>query len=157
MTQFDPITVYSANRNATKVGIVITLTVNITTPSYTDQMVISFPTSQVITTGNCSVKVNGVDRGCSVLNSTAVMTASVAGNAVYVIGGLTNQLYFISSAKYDLITVNLGNPYSRASTISTTSTYVTPILTLGTITLNSATSSSLTLLSATTLTYNFTI
>ena len=51
----------------------------------------------------------------------------------------------------------IGHPYVRAATISSTTTYLTPSLTLGAISMNSITSSSLTLLSKTNVVYNFTI
>jgi len=99
MTQFDPITLHTASRNETKVALSTSITLNITTPTYTDQIVINFPTSQIMTSETCSVSVGGVDMGCTVLNSTAIATNSnVAGNAAYVINGLTNQLYFNSAA-----------------------------------------------------------
>ena len=53
--------------------------------------------------------------------------------------------------------MRIGSPYTRAATVPGTSTYITPQLTLGAITMNAVTSSSLILLSSTNLVYNFTI
>jgi hypothetical protein len=97
MTTFDPITVYSAVRNQTKVALSVAMTINITTPTYTDQMVINFPTSQITTSSGCTVKVNNIDMGCSVINSTAILTSNQAGNAIYTITGLTNQNYYTAA------------------------------------------------------------
>ena len=157
MNKFDPITVTSANRSATKVGIPVNLTLDITSPSYTGSMVINFPTSQVFTQSSCSIKINGQTSTCSVVNSTAIMTTNVPNNGVYVISGLLNQLSFSSASQYDLIEVRIGQPYTKAATVPSTSTFLSPSLTLGAITLNSLTSSSLVLLSKTNLIYNFTI
>ena len=76
---------------------------------------------------------------------------------MYVVKGLMNQLSFSSASQFDKIQVRIGSPYTRAATVPSTSTYITPQLTLGAITMNAVTSSSLTLLSSTNLIYNFTI
>ena len=68
-----------------------------------------------------------------------------------------NQLSFSSASQYDLVEVRVGLPYTKAATKPSTSTYILPMLTLGAITLNSISSSSLTLLSLTNIVYNFTI
>lgn len=101
MALFDPITAHSAIRNDTKVGTPVTLTLNITAPAYTDQMVIKFPSSQLKTETTCHVFANSQNVPCSVINSSAILTDNIAGNGEYVITGLTNQLYFSSSAQYD--------------------------------------------------------
>ena len=90
MNQFDPITVVTANRSATKVGISVNITLAITSPSYTDQMVINFPASQLFAQSNCSVTANGQTLPCSVINSTAILTTNLPSNVVYIISGLKN-------------------------------------------------------------------
>lgn len=101
MMVFDPISLHSAVRSLTKVGVATGLTLNITAPVYLEPMVINFPASQLVTTSSCFVGVNGVSLGCSVVNSSAIMTVNVAGNAVYTVDGLQNQLYFSSAAQFD--------------------------------------------------------
>ena len=156
MTEFEAITLHAAVRNATKVGAGIQLTLNMTAPNYTDDMIISFPPSQVYTTDKCTVSVNGNAQKCTVLNRTAILTSNVAGNAVYVIGGLMNYQAFTKSAVYDLINVTIGNPQVRATTAGST-VHISPKLTLGVIALNSISSTSLVLLHATVTTYNISI
>lgn len=120
-------------------------------------MLINFPTSQVYTGTNCTATVNGQNINCQVLNSSAILLQNVQGNAVYIIDGLFNQKSFSLNAIHDLVQVNLGYPYTRASTIPTTTTYVDPKLTLGTITLQTVQSTNNVLLNPTTVSYNFTI
>lgn len=157
MKQFDPITVSEVSRNATKVGLPISLTLKIATPSYTGSMVIDFPASQVITQESCSVVADNQTLPCQVLNASSIITANIAGSAVYTIEGLTNQKSFIASAIYDLVQVSIGEPYVRASTVDSSTTYVYPRLTLGSITLSGISSSSYALLSPASVHYNFTI
>ena len=157
MTSFDPITVHSATRNATKVGIAVILTLNMTTPSYSDTMVINFPPSQAYTSATCSVSTPNGNQPCSVLNSTAIKTTNRPGTSEYTISGLSNELSFSSTHQFDKVKVTMGLPYTRASTTNSSSTFITPKLTLGAITMNSIASSSDILLSATKLDYNFTI
>ena len=103
MNKFDPVTVVSAKRSATKVGIAVDLTINITTPQYSGAMIINFPTSQIYTQTNCSITVNSQVKTCSIINSTAIETTNVMGNGVYVIKGLMNQLSFSSASQFDKI------------------------------------------------------
>lgn len=157
MTQFDLITVTAVNRSATKMGIPVNLTISITTPNYAGSMVINFPPSQLFTQNNCSISVNGQSKSCSVVNISAIVTENIPGTAVYQVQGLKNQLSFSSASQYDLVEVKIGLPYTKAATKPSTSTFVSPMLTLGAITLNSVSSSSLISLSLTNLVYNFTI
>jgi hypothetical protein len=155
MKIFDPITLSSAVRNVTKVGMATTVIMNITTPSYTDQMIITFPASQLFTTTNCQITSSSSNLlPCSVLSSNSILTNNVPGNATYTVTGMVNQMAFDSTTTNDLITVTIGNPYTRASTVSTTTTYINPQLTMGAITLNAVSSSNFVALSTTTLTYN---
>ena len=64
MNQFDPITVSSVTRDITKVSQLTTLTLNITTPNYNDDMVINFPSSQQYTNNNCTVTANSQTLPC---------------------------------------------------------------------------------------------
>ncbi len=79
MNQFDPITVSSASRDVTKVSQLTTLTLNITTPNYTDDMIINFPFSQQYTNNNCAVTANNQTLPCQVINSTAIKTINLPG------------------------------------------------------------------------------
>jgi hypothetical protein len=157
MTQFDPITVFSATRNETKVGLAAEVVLNITGPSYSDSMLINFPASQIVTGSGCSVSVGGVSQSCTVVNASAIRTGSLPGNAVYTVGGLYNQLSFTAAAQYDQVRVTIGNPYTRASTVPVTTTFVDPKLTLGSISLTGISASSSLQLSTTRVSYNFTI
>jgi hypothetical protein len=133
MKEFDPITVFSATRDITKVSQLTSLLLNITTPNYNDDMIINFPPSQQYTNTNCTVVGNSQTLPCQVLNSTAIKTSNIPGTNTYVVGGLSNQKYFILSASNDLVQVSLGNPYTRAKTTMSSTTYITPTLTLGSI------------------------
>jgi len=157
MNQFDLITVSSVMRSITKVAQLTSLTMKITTPQYTENMTINFPTSQQFTNNTCSVVANGQNLGCQILNSTAILTTNLPGTYTYTITGLYNQRYFILSASTDLVQVSLGNPYTRAQTTSASTSYITPTLTLGSITMLSQSTSSSVSLSQTSLFYNFTI
>lgn len=157
MNQFDLITISSAIRSVTKVGVLTQLTLDITSPSYTDSLVINFPASQIFTTSACQVSVGNMPLACSVINSTSILTTSTAGSAEYVISGLSNQISYVSATAMNLIVANIGYPYARASTLTSTSTYITPRLTLGSINVSSIMSTSTVILSSTTLTYNITI
>ena len=157
MNQFDLISVTSVVRSVTKVAQPTSLTLTITTPSYTEAMIINFPNSQQFTSASCSVTANSQTLACQVINSTSIVTKNIPGTYDYTINGLYNQKYFILSASYDLIKISLGNPYTRAQTTPTSTTFIAPKLTLGSITMNSLTSSSLTLLNPTTLLYNLTV
>ena len=120
-------------------------------------MVIHFPTSQIYTGSNCSISVAGLSLPCSVINSTAVLTSNVAGQGEYLVEGLFNQLSYSVSGENDLVQVSIGRPYTRAATLLSTSSSVSPKLTLGTISMHNVSSSSLTLLSRTMVSYNFSI
>jgi hypothetical protein len=114
MTQFDPITVTSVVRNATKIGVASTFITTITSPDYIDNLVINFPTSQAFTQTTCSITVNALPINCSVINSTAILTTNIPGTATYTISGLYNQKYYSLTAKTDLVQVSIGYPYTRA-------------------------------------------
>lgn len=157
MKQFDYIIVSSVVRNVTKVGLPVTITSNITAPAYEGQMVINFPPSQLYTLSACSVTVQGQNKTCQVLNASSILTTNVAGNAVYTITGLNNQKAYSSDSVEDPVQVNIGYPYVRASTINTSTTSVSPSLTLGAITLQSVVSTSSIALFPTTANYKFTI
>lgn len=133
MNEFDPITVSSATRDITKVSQLASLSLNITTPNYNDDMIINFPSSQQYTNTNCSVIANSQILPCQVINSTAIKTSNIPGTNTYVITGLSNQKYFSLSATTNLIQVSVGNPYTRARTTNSSTTYLTPSLTLGSI------------------------
>ena len=98
MTQLDEVTVASAVRNVTKIASEVAITMQITTPSYTGDMVISFPSSQVFTSSNCTVTSGNSSLSCTVLNSHMILTQNVAGNASYVVKGLFNQLSYNPAA-----------------------------------------------------------
>jgi len=70
---------------------------------------------------------------------------------------MINQISFDSTTAQDLITATIGNPYTRASTVTNSTTYINPQLTMGAVTLNSVTSSNFISLSTTTLTYNISL
>ena len=133
MNEFDPITVSSATRDITKVSQLASLSLNITTPNYKDDMIINFPSSQQYTNTNCTVVANSQTLPCQVINSTAIKTTNIAGANTYVVTGLSNQKYFSLTASTDLVQVSLGNPYSKARTITSSTTYITPSLTLGSV------------------------
>lgn len=135
MNQFDPITVTSVIRNATKVGVFVVISMTIVSPNYTDAMVINFPTSQFFTQNTCSVTVTGATPSCSVINSSAIRTSNLPGAATYSISGLYNQKYFSLSGVNDLVEVSLGYPYIQAQTVANSTTSVTPTLIQGAITL----------------------
>ena len=121
-------------------------------------MIINFPSSQVTTQqSGCAVTVNGNTLPCTVINSSAILTTNLANTAIYTVTGLLNQLSYSSSTEFDLIHVSIGSPYTRAATVTSSTTFISPALTLGTITMNSIMSSSLTLLNPTKVTYNYTI
>lgn len=85
------------------------------------------------------------------------MTSSLAGINRYTITGLQNQKYFSASNTQDLLSAQIGTPYTKATSIATSSIFVSPQLTLGSIVVNSMLSSSSVMLSSTKLTYNITI
>lgn len=94
---------------------------------------------------------------CTVINATAILTNSYEGIIKYTITGLKNQNFYDSHTAGDVIQAQIGKIYTRALTSLDTSSAITPRLTLGTITLNSFTSSSQAMLESSTLTYNITI
>jgi len=158
MKVFDTVVISSAVRNVTKVGIATSVTMNITTPSYSDQMIITFPSSQLYTSTNCQVMTsNSNSLPCSVLSSNSILTTNVPGTTTYLVTGMINQISFDSTTAQDLITATIGNPYTRASTVTNSTTYINPQLTMGAVTLNSVTSSNFISLSTTTLTYNISL
>lgn len=158
MKVFDAITVFSALRNVTKVGIATSVTLNITTPTYSDQMIITFPSTQLYATSACSIlNSNNNSLPCSVISNNSILTTSVPGNSNLVITGLINQVAFDLATANDLVTVTIGNPYTRASTTPNSTTFLSPQLTMGTITLNSFSSSNLVCLRPTTLTLNISL
>lgn len=158
MNQFDSITLISAVRVVTKVNSLTDLVVEITAPYNSTQFVLVFPASQLFTSATCSIFVNEtLIVPCQVVNSSAIMTSSVTGTNRYTITGLQNQKFYDPTTTGDLITAQIGTPYLRAVTIPSTSTPVSPQLTLGSILMNSFTSSNPTLLAPTTLTYKITI
>lgn len=79
MNQFDPITLSSVTRDVTKVSQLTTLSLEITTPNYNDDMIINFPTSQQFTNTNCRVVAKGQTLPCQVINSTAIKTSNMPG------------------------------------------------------------------------------
>lgn len=85
------------------------------------------------------------------------MTSSLAGTNRYTINGLTNQKFYNVNNAQDLISAQIGNPYTKATTLATTTTFISPHLTLGSIVMNSMLSSSSVMLASTSLTYNITI
>ena len=157
MTQLDSVSIASATRNVTKIGSAVAVTLSITAPSYTGDMVISFPHSQVYTGITCSVTQGGSTLPCTVLNSHMILTQNVAGTGSYVVEGLFNQLSFDPTAASETVNATIGHPYARAVTSAANSASITPRLTLGSITLNSHTSSNLKMLETTTLTYSLTL
>jgi|688.fasta_scaffold453670_2 hypothetical protein len=70
------------------------------------------------------------------------MTNSHEGKTKYTINGLKNQNFYDSHTAGDIISAQIGNPYIRALNSLSSSSAITPRLTLGTITLNSIASSS---------------
>lgn len=120
-------------------------------------MVIDFPPSQLVTQETCSVIADNQTLPCQVLNASSIITTNIPGDAVYRIEGLSNQKSFIANAIYDLVQVSIGEPYVRASTVDSSTTYVYPRLTLGSISLTGISSSSNVLLSTASVHYNFTI
>jgi len=85
------------------------------------------------------------------------VTSSLAGTNRYTINGLTNQKFYNVNSAQDLISAQIGNPYTKATTLPTTTTFISPHLTLGSIVMNSMLSSSSVMLASTSLTYNITI
>lgn len=158
MNQFDLITINSAIRVVTKVNVATNLILEASTPYANAQFVITFPVSQLLTTSVCTVVANeGDSLPCQVLNSSSIMTTSLAGTNRYTITGLKNQKYFSPTNTQDLLTAQLGTPYTKATTLPSSSTPVSPQLTLGSIVVNSMLSSSSVMLASTSLTYNITI
>jgi hypothetical protein len=158
MTQFDLITLVSAIRVVTKVNVATNLILEATTPYASSQLVLTFPPSQLLTTTTCSVTANEATvLPCQVLNSSSILTSSLAGSNRYNINGLVNQKYYSASNTQDLLTAQIGSPYTKATTLASSSTFVTPRLTLGSIIVNSALSSSSVRLASTKLTYNISI
>ena len=141
MTGLDQVSVGSVVRNLTKINTAATLIMNITAPPYSDKMVISFPHTQVYTGPTCSVMVAGVAKSCTVLNSHMIMTENIPGSASYEITGMYNQVAFDPASTSQTVNVTIGYPYARATTTPSTSSTITPQLTLGSITVNSVVSS----------------
>ena len=72
MTIFDLIEVSILNRNVTKINQPTTVTMNITSPNYTDTMIISLPPYEMFTSPSCSVQTNSLVIPCTVINSTSI-------------------------------------------------------------------------------------
>jgi hypothetical protein len=158
MNQFDSITLASAIRVGTKVNTLSDLILEVTAPYASSQLVLTFPSSQLLTTSNCSILVNETKAlDCQVLNSSSILTSSLVGTNRYTIHGLQNQKFYDPATTGDLLLAQIGTPYLRAVTQPATSTSITPQLTLGSIIVNSMISSNSVQLSSTTLTYNITI
>ena len=79
---------------------------------------------------------------CTIINSTAILTNSYAGDTKYTITGLKNQNFYDSHTAGDVIQAQIGKLYTRALTSLDSSSAITPRLTLGTIALHSFVSSS---------------
>lgn len=94
---------------------------------------------------------------CQVLNSTSIITASLAGSNRYTIAGLQNQKFYDAKTTGDLISAQIGTPYLRAISTPKTSTSISPQLTLGSIVVNSVVTSNNLQLTNTALTYSITI
>lgn len=157
MKVFDPLTLSSAVRSVTKIGSATHITLQITAPSYTDKMIIVFPSSQLLTESSCSITAEDQNLSCTVLSSNSIMTTNLQGSGKYLITGLVNQKSFDATTADDLVSITIGSPYTRAATTAATTTYIDPQLTLGTISLLKSTSSNQILLSTTTLSYDITV
>jgi hypothetical protein len=158
MKQFDQITLISAIRVVTKVNVATNLILEATAPYASNQFVIAFPSSQLLTTSTCSIVANETQTlPCQVLNSSAILTSSLAGTSRYTITGLQNQKYYNANSTQDLISAQIGTPYTKATTLTASSTFITPHLTLGSIVVNSMKSSTNVMLAKANLTYNITI
>lgn len=145
MSIFDPINLSSAMRSITKINEPTTLTLNLTSPAYSDTMNITFPISQIIgiTNNSCTVQAGGVALDCKFdSTSNSIITTSTPGTNLYTINGFKNQKTYNSLTATDLIIAQIGGQYTRATTTPSTSNPITPQLTLGSIQLSSTSSSS---------------
>ena len=91
------------------------------------------------------------------LNASALLTSCLPGTNRYTIAGLHNQKYYNPNSSQDLLSAQIGTPFTKATTLASSSAYVSPHLTLGSIALHSIRSATLAMLAPTTLTYNLTI
>jgi hypothetical protein len=77
MKVFDHLILYSAVRSVTKIGSATHITLQITAPSYTDKMIIVFPSSQLLTESSCLITAEGQPLPCTVLSSNSIMTTNL--------------------------------------------------------------------------------
>ena len=115
MEQLDPIFVYQAERNTTKIGERIQITMQVETPGYEDDMVVWFPNSQVsLQEGPCSVLVNGIEKECLALEGNTIKMRNVPGNHTYIFKGLNNSQFSEKPAETDKIAIHMGEQFQNA-------------------------------------------
>ena len=158
MEEFDAITIESAVRSVTEVGVNTNLTMIVNGPNYSDHFVISFPASQIYASSSCTIRLNSnISLACKVINSSAILTISTPGKNTYLIVGLFNFNAFDKKNAKELVVATIGTPYTRAVTNIQSSTYITPELSLGKIILNQFKSTNNQSLTATSLLYDINI